>query len=116
MSVAMTTKQILVTAKGEINYDNNPAAGPNSPREVNFYTVFSHPDPKDDPTTPAGGGNGGQSALQFSVTGGQLRLTWDAGTLLSAASVNGPFTAVAGAASPYNVTPTGGAMFFVVRQ
>ena len=53
MSLAMTTKQLLVAAKGEINLENNPAAGANSPGEINFYTVISHPDPKDDPT-PAG--------------------------------------------------------------
>ncbi|MCI0538678.1 MAG: CHRD domain-containing protein, partial [Verrucomicrobiales bacterium] len=54
MSVSMTTKQILVAAKGEINLENKPELGATSPREVNFYTIISHPDPKDDPTPPAG--------------------------------------------------------------
>lgn len=53
MSVAMTTKQILVAAKGEINLQNQPAQGANSPgNEINFYTIFTHPDPQDDPTPP----------------------------------------------------------------
>jgi hypothetical protein len=55
MSVATTTRQILVAAKGEINLQNNPSAGANSPRELNFYAVISHPDPKDDPTPAATG-------------------------------------------------------------
>lgn len=54
MSVAMTTKEICIAAKGEINLQNKPEQGVNSPREINFYTVISHPDPKDDPTPPAG--------------------------------------------------------------
>jgi hypothetical protein len=77
MSVAMTTKQICVAAKGEINYENQPASGPNSPREVNFYTVFSHPDPKDDPTTPVGG-----AALTISSvtrSAGRLNVSWTGG-------------------------------------
>ncbi len=53
MSVAMTTRQILVAAKGEINLENKPALGATSPRELNFYTVISHPAPADDPTPSA---------------------------------------------------------------
>ncbi len=53
-SVAMTTRQICVAAKGEINLSNHPELGPDSPYAVNFYTVISHPDPQDDPTPPAG--------------------------------------------------------------
>lgn len=56
MSVAMTTKQILIAAKGEINLQNKPELGVNSVKELNFYTVISHPSPKEDPTTPVGGG------------------------------------------------------------
>lgn len=55
MSVAMTTRQICVAAKGEINYSNKPELGADSPTEVNFYTVISHPNPQDDPTAPATG-------------------------------------------------------------
>jgi hypothetical protein len=51
-SPSMTTREICIAAKGEINSDNEPADGYDTPMEVNFYTVFSHPDPQDDPTTP----------------------------------------------------------------
>ncbi|MGQ9590818.1 MAG: hypothetical protein ACUVYA_11045 [Planctomycetota bacterium] len=54
-SVAVTTREILVAAKGEINGENDPTLGADTPSEANFYTVFAHPDPQDDPTTPAGG-------------------------------------------------------------
>ncbi len=50
MTVAMTTKQIMIAAKGEINRDNKPDEGANTPNEVNFYTVLSHPVPAEDPT------------------------------------------------------------------
>jgi hypothetical protein len=82
MTVAMTTKQVMVAAKGEINLENNPSAGPDSPHEINFFTVFSHPNPQDDPTPPVGGGN-----IQFglpTVSGNNLVLTWTGGT--------GPYT------------------------
>ena len=52
-AVAMTTKQICVTARGQINSANNPNAAADSPRLSNYYTVISHPDPKDDPTSSA---------------------------------------------------------------
>lgn len=110
----MTTRQILVAAKGEINYDNQPAAGPNSPREVNFYTVFSHPAPQNDPTPPAGSVPGAD--VTIARDGAQVMISWTAGTLVSATSVGGPYTPVAGASSPYRVAPTGSAMFFQVRQ
>lgn len=54
-TVAMTTREILIAAKGEINSENDPTLGADTPSEINFYTVFAHPDPKDDPTTPVGG-------------------------------------------------------------
>jgi hypothetical protein len=49
-NIAMTTKQICIAAKGQINLANNPNAAADSPGESNFYTVISHPDPQDDPT------------------------------------------------------------------
>lgn len=52
-SVAMTTNQICIGAKGDINLDNQPDQGRTSPWLVNLYTVISHPDPQDDPTCPA---------------------------------------------------------------
>lgn len=79
MSVAMTTREILVAAKGEINLQNQPAQGANSPREVNFYTVFTHPNPQADPTPPAGAG--GQLTVEIEKAGpASLRLTWEGGS------------------------------------
>ncbi|MBN1442737.1 MAG: dockerin type I repeat-containing protein [Planctomycetes bacterium] len=51
-SAAMTTREICIAAKGEINSSNEPADGADTPSEINFYTVISHPDPQDDPTPP----------------------------------------------------------------
>lgn len=108
MSVALTTRQILVAAKGEINLQNQPAQGANSPREINFYTVISHPDPKDDPTPPAGGGD---VVPRLSVTraGGSVTVTSEpqplpAGFVLELGpTVNGPWAPQVGANSPVTV-------------
>ena len=54
-SPAMTTREICIAAKGEISSVNDPTLGADTPAEVNFYTVFAHPDPQDDPTMPVGG-------------------------------------------------------------
>jgi hypothetical protein len=47
---------------------------------------------------------------------GKLTITWSSGTLLSSATVNGTYTAVTGATSPYAVTATGKSMFYRVQQ
>lgn len=49
-AVAMTTKAILIAAKGEINSENLPEEGADTLSQTTFYTVFSHPDPMEDPT------------------------------------------------------------------
>ena len=72
MSVAMTTKEIAIAAKGEVNLQGKPELGANSPREVNFYTVISHPDPKDDPTTPAGAPPAAMQARSRTAHSGRL--------------------------------------------
>jgi len=108
MSVATTTKQILVAAKGEINLQNQPDQGANSPREINFYTVISHPAPAEDPTTPVGGGT---TSVRVAVArvGGNLNITSDpsplpAGWVLQlGASVNGPWVTQPGATTPVSV-------------
>ena len=51
-SPSMTTKELLIAAKGLPNTMNMPDQGPDVPGDINFYTVISHPDPKDDPTGP----------------------------------------------------------------
>ena len=54
-------------------------------------------------------------AITFQKTGNQLTLTWPTGTLQSAPQVNGPYTDVAGATSPYPINTTGGQQFYRVR-
>jgi hypothetical protein len=106
-TVAMTTKQILVAAKGEINTANNVAAGADSLPQTTFYTVISHPDPKDDPTTPAGGG--AAPKIMLARTGNNLTITSDpqplpAGWVLQVAeSVTGPWLDQVGANTPVTV-------------
>jgi len=51
-AVAMTTREICIAAKGEINSTNNIVEGPDTLAQTTFYTVFSHPDPQADPTPP----------------------------------------------------------------
>ena len=57
-SIAMTTRQICISAKGQVNSTNNPAGGPDTPYAdsgfntyggIDFYTVLSHPAPVDAP-------------------------------------------------------------------
>jgi hypothetical protein len=81
-SVAMTTRSICIAGKGEINMANNVAAGPDTLPQTTFYTVFSHPCPKDDPTPPAT-----PPATRFTgITrnGNMVTIRWSGGT--------GPFT------------------------
>jgi hypothetical protein len=79
MSIAMTTRQILVAAKGEINLANQPQNGADSPREVNFYTVFTHPAPADDPTPGIGAGTGAELTIA-AATANTFQLSWTGGT------------------------------------
>ncbi|MBI2950109.1 MAG: hypothetical protein HYY23_20945 [Verrucomicrobia bacterium] len=95
MSVATTTKEICIAAKGEINLQNKPELGVTSPREVNLFTVISHPDPKDDPTAPAGGGAPvGQTQLYAAPAGGWT-YTID-GTKATGGAANSGFTSLDG--------------------
>jgi len=75
MSVAMTTRQICVAAKGEINLQNKPELGADSPHEVNFYTVFTHPDPANDPT-PSVGGAAPRLAASLAAGNSSVGLAW----------------------------------------
>jgi hypothetical protein len=106
MSVAMTTKEILVAAKGEINLQNQPDQGANSTKEVNFYTVISHPAPKDDPTPAAGGSSTTAPRISVALVNGQLSITSDpqplpAGFVFEVApSLTGPWVAQPGANTP----------------
>jgi hypothetical protein len=55
--------------------------------------------------------------LTIARSGANLTLSWSgSGVLQSATSVNGPYVDLIGSASPYNVTPSGGATFYRLRQ
>jgi hypothetical protein len=118
MSVAMTTRAILIAAKGEINLQNKPELGADSPAELNFYTVISHPSPQNDPTTPAGGGTGGQPTLTISRSADNAVLTWteDGFTLESATTVSGPWSTVSTTGKTHSTTATTGRSFFRLRK
>ncbi|MFM1941592.1 MAG: hypothetical protein RI897_574 [Verrucomicrobiota bacterium] len=54
--------------------------------------------------------------MDIGVSGGDLSLSWTAGSVLeSAPTLEGPWTEVAGATSPYTVQPTEAAAFFRVH-
>jgi hypothetical protein len=48
-------------------------------------------------------------------SGPNLVLTWSPGTLQSSPTVNGTYSDVVGAASPYTVVPTGATRFYRVK-
>jgi hypothetical protein len=48
--------------------------------------------------------------------GGSLKIYWNIGVLQSANNVNGPYTDVPSATSPYTVSPAGARAFFKVRK
>lgn len=77
----MTTKEILAAAnaEGEINSKNDPAQGTDVPIQTTFYTVFSHPDPQDDPTTPFMSAADPIVIEITSTVDGVLTLTWSGG-------------------------------------
>jgi len=101
-TVAMTTKEILIAAKGEINKANNPADGSDTEPQTTFYTVFSHPDPQDDPTAKSTPSE--PPTLSIVNNGnGTITVTFD-GKLQAATSVNGPWADVAGAISPLTIS------------
>ena len=114
-TVAMTTKQICIAAKGSVNMANNPNAASDSPNESNYYTVFSHPDPQEDPTPSA---IATAPTLTIARSGGNVVLSWPSSatgyTLRSTANIasgtwqtNSPAPVINGAA--FNVTEAIGA-------
>jgi len=52
--------------------------------------------------------------INFSVSGGNMTLTWSQGTLLEATNVYGPWV-TNGAPSPYSIIPVGPQKFFKVQ-
>lgn len=120
MSIAMTTRQICVAAKGEINLQNKPEQGafinPNTGeplKEINFYTVFTHPNPQADPTPPVGGVT---PTLGVSLgANGNVTITWSSGVLESSTSANGNWTPLPALTSPLVITPTEPSILYRVR-
>jgi hypothetical protein len=55
------------------------------------------------------------ATLTLAPSGNNLILTWPGGTLLESTNVNGPWTPVTGATSPYPVGPTGAMKFYRVK-
>lgn len=55
------------------------------------------------------------STLSLTSTGGEFLLQWTSGVLQSSASLNGPFSDVAGAASPFRMTPADAQRFYRLR-
>jgi hypothetical protein len=68
-NVSMTTKAILIAGKGSVNTGNNPGAGADTPPQTTVYTVFSHPDPQEDPTPAVAGSSGGGDVSFNSANG-----------------------------------------------
>ncbi|MCC6235245.1 MAG: Ig-like domain-containing protein, partial [Verrucomicrobiales bacterium] len=64
-------------------------------------------------TPPTGGG--GSATVSVGRDGANLKITFT-GTLESADSVSGPWSAVAGATSPATITPSGAGKFYRTRQ
>ena len=68
------------------------------------------------PRAPGYTGPPTEVTLSISLSDGQVTISWENGTLLSAPTVNGPWTPVDGAAPPtYQVTPSEQAAFYKVE-
>lgn len=126
MTIAMTTKQICVAAKGEINLDNKPAEGafinPDSGvplSEINFYTVFTHPAPADDPTPPVSS-EAPTLTIGQGAAAGTLTIGWAPATagfsLYSTPSLSAPTWTLVGTQNPTTVTIGAGNQFFQLRK
>jgi len=120
MNPAITTKEIMIAAKGEINMQNKPELGANSFSEVNFYTVFTHKAPAEDPTTPVGG-EVTKPTLTIAKSGNNVTISWTptaAGfTLQSTPSLTPPVTWTdVGTQNPATVAIGAGAKYFRVKK
>ena len=75
-SVAMTTREILIAAKGTFNSTNNPAGGADTAgSETKLYTVISHPAPMSAPRPVVGiTRTGGMDVISWSADAGLFTL------------------------------------------
>lgn len=79
-NISMTTKQILVTGKGNVNLANQPDNGPDSPGRTALYVVLDHPAPAEDPT-PTSGSSVGTPAVITGIkdNGATITINWTGG-------------------------------------
>jgi hypothetical protein len=82
---------------GDIGFSDTPIGGASTAKAVRVTP---------EPTDPQ---------LKVAFQGGRVVITWAAGTLVSSPTVTGTYTPIAGATSPYSVTPSPGATFFRIR-
>ena len=122
-SVAITTKQILVAAKGKVNLANVAGGDADSLPLVNVYTVVSHPNPQEDPTPGVGSGAGIHLSPEIPLTKGKAILSWTGGvapfTLQTKTSITAPWknvqTGITDSSLAVDVTD-GQAYFQVIGQ
>jgi hypothetical protein len=119
MNPAITTKQVMIAAKGTINLENKPNLGADSPAEVNFYTVLAHPVPMDDPTTPVGGPVT-RPTLTIVRSASVALISWPTTatgfTLYSTPSLSAPVWTAVGTANPAVVSILGGANYYQLKK
>jgi hypothetical protein len=60
--------------------------------------------------------SGQPPVLTVGKAGAQVQVTWTGGVLESASAITGPWSPVAGAASPYTTTPSAAALFYRAKQ
>ena len=84
-------------------------------RALDSSLILAH---YEDGLIPAATTGGGEPAtLGISISGSTVTITWDGdGTLESSSSVNGGYSAVAGASSPHEVDASSGLQFYRVTQ
>lgn len=115
-TVSMTTKQIMVAAKGEINSELKPENNIDTPKEVNFYVVITHPAPAEDPTPGIGGP---PPTLSVKRNGTTITISWPAATgwvLQATDSLSAPDWKDVGTANPAVITIGPGSKFYRLKR
>ena len=118
-SVAITTREILVAAKGSVNLANDPEGDADSRLLSNVYTVISHPYPQDDPTKPAVA-PGIHLSAAIPLVNGKATLSWTGGqgpfTVQTRGSITEPWKDFRTGVTPSSITldVTGGQAYFRV--
>lgn len=112
-NISMTTKQILIAAKGIVNSRNNVNEPADTKDKTTFFTVISHPAPAEDPTPAVGGA---RPVVGIAREGGSIKISFT-GTLESTTSLNNPnWQPVAGATSPYTPASKSGQVYYRAAQ